>query len=277
MDEQTRKNDEETENEVLEEEEAAEEITDAGPLSGMQTLPRLPDEETDSEKLTRIEEVLDKLCAKLGDEEDLQASYETMVQFFKSLKDSTEKLSRKLENEYEYTRNLKDRISRNETEHENLVLKKRLDEDLGKLIVIYESMQKASCESEEKLRTEMQYLEKNFRDKLDELDAKNDRICDVEAKLEEKINDFRDQMIKASDNEYTKLAADCKKVLTACNQRMSEIKADVLTFLNSCEKQTKDLISRVPEQKRKFSWKDIVIYALSGTCIVCMVIQSLAK
>ena len=277
MDKQTRKNDEETENEVLEEEEAAEEITDAGPLSGMQTLPRLPDEETDSEKLTRIEEVLDKLCAKLGDEEDLQASYETMVQFFKSLKDSTEKLSRKLENEYEYTRNLKDRISRNETEHENLVLKKRLDEDLGKLIVIYESMQKASCESEEKLRTEMQYLEKNYRDKLDELDAKNDRICDVEAKLEEKINDFRDQMIKASDNEYTKLAADCKKVLTACNQRMSEIKADVLTFLNSCEKQTKDLISRVPEQKRKFSWKDIVIYALSGTCIVCMVIQSLAK
>ena len=276
MDEQTRKNDEETENEVLEEEEAAEEITDAGPLSGMQTLPRLPDEETDSEKLTRIEEVLDKLCAKLGDEEDLQASYETMVQFFKSLKDSTEKLSRKLENEYEYTRNLKDRISRNETEHENLVLKKRLDEDLGKLIVIYESMQKTSCESEEKLRTEMQYLEKNFRDKLDELDAKNDRICDVEAKLEEKINDFRDKMIKASDNEYTKLAADCKKVLTACNQRMSEIKADVLTFLNSCEKQTKDLISRVPEQKRKFSWKDIVIYALSGTCIVCMVIQSLA-
>ena len=277
MDKQTRKNDEETENEVLEEEEAAEEITDAGPLSGMQTLPRLPDEETDSEKLTRIEEVLDKLCAKLGDEEDLQASYETMVQFFKSLKDSTEKLSRKLENEYEYTRNLKDRISRNETEHENLVLKKRLDEDLGKLIVIYESMQKVSCESEEKLRTEMQYLEKNYRDKLDELDAKNDRICDVEAKLEEKINDFRDQMIKASDNEYTKLAADCKKVLTACNQRMSEIKADVLTFLNSCEKQTKDLISRVPEQKRKFSWKDIVIYALSGTCIVCMVIQSLAK
>lgn len=277
MDEEIIKNEEEAENEALEEEDTAEELSDAGPLSGMQTLPRLPDEETDSEKLTRIEEVLDKLCAKMGDEEDLQASYETMVQFFKSLKDSTEKLNRKLENEYEYTRNLKDRISRNETEHENLVLKKRLDEDLGKLIVIYESMQKASSESEEKLHAEMQFLEKSFRDKLSELDAKNDRISDVEAKLEEKINDFRDKMIKASDNEYTKLAADCKNVLIACNQRMTEMKADVLTFLNSCEKQTKDLISRVPEQKRKFSWKDIAIYALSGTCIVCMVIQSFSR
>lgn len=264
--------DEDIDNEKTEDE-ISEETSVDNPLGSMQTLPQLPDIETDSEKLNRIEAVLDKLNAKLGDEDDLVASYETMIQFFKSLKDSNEKLSRNLEKEVDYTRNLQDRLSKNEKEHENLILKKRLDEDIGRLIVIYEDMQKESKANQDTLSQEIKRLDKFYQDKIADLSEKINMQTKIEEGLEQKINEFREQMIKASDNEYTKLAADCKNVLTACNTRMSEMQNDVLTFLKSCQSQTKELISKVPEQKRKFSWKDIIIYALSGVCLISMIIQ----
>lgn len=258
--------------EILEEDEISEESQNK-PLGGIQTLPKLPDIETDSEKLCRIEAVLDKLCARLGDEEDSQATYENMVQYFTSLKTTTEKLIRSLDKEVDYSRNLEDKISKTDKERENLLLKKRLDENYAKLILTYEQMKTLSEENFAAMRREIEVLENDFQEKYQIIDKKVNELKNLEATINTLIENFRDSMVKASDNEYTKLSTDCTNVLTACNQRMLEIKTDVITFLKSCEGQNKELIGKIPEQKRKFNWKDLIIYVLSGVWLTGMIIQ----
>ena len=49
----------------------------------MQTYSRLIDE-PDSDKLSRIESILDQISAKLGDEDENRAGYENMLDFFTS-------------------------------------------------------------------------------------------------------------------------------------------------------------------------------------------------
>ena len=263
--------DEEINDEIFEEEDIPEK-SQTKPLGGIQTLPKLPDTETDSEKLNRIEAVLDKLLARLGDEEDSAATYENMVQYFTSMKESTDKMIRNLDKEVNYTRNLEDRLSRNERERDNLLLKKRLDEDHAKLILIYEDMKKLSEDNFAAMRREIETLENDFQEKYQKIDKQAAELKSLESTLESMINKFRDDMVKASDTEYIRLAGDCTNVLTACNQRMTEIKSDVISFLKSCQGQNQELINKIPEQKRKFSWKDIIIYALSGVCFITSVI-----
>lgn len=263
--------DEEINDEIFEEEDIPEK-SQTKPLGGIQTLPKLPDTETDSEKLTRIEAVLDKLLARLGDEEDSAATYENMVQYFTSMKESTDKMIRNLDKEVNYTRNLEDRLSRNERERDNLLLKKRLDEDHAKLILIYEDMKKLSEDNFAAMRREIETLENDFQEKYQKIDKQAAELKSLESTLESMINKFRDDMVKASDTEYIRLSGDCTNVLTACNQRMTEIKSDVISFLKSCQGQNQELINKIPEQKRKFSWKDIIIYALSGVCSITSVI-----
>lgn len=263
--------DEEINDEIFKEEDILEE-SQSKPLGGIQTLPKLPDTETDSEKLTRIEAVLDKLLARLGDEEDSAATYENMVQYFTSMKESTDKMIRNLDKEVNYTRNLEDRLSRNERERDNLLLKKRLDEDHAKLILIYEDMKKLSEDNFAAMRREIETLENDFQEKYQKIDKQAAELKSLESTLESMINKFRDDMVKASDTEYIRLSGDCTNVLTACNQRMTEIKSDVISFLKSCQGQNQELINKIPEQKRKFSWKDIIIYALSGVCFITSVI-----
>ena len=246
-------------------------------LGGIQTLPKLPDTETDSEKLTRIEAVLDKLLARLGDEEDSQATYENMVQYFTSMKDSTDKMIRNLDKEVDYTRNLEDRLNRKEKERENLLLKKRLDEDHAKLILIFEQMKTLSEDNFAAFRREIETLENDFQEKYKIVEKESSELKALEGTIEKLLNKFRDDMVSASDREYTTLTTDCKSVLNACNQRMMEIKTDVITFLRSCEGQNQELINKIPEQKKKFSWKDCIIYVLSGVWFVGMMIQMLTK
>lgn len=264
--------DEEMNDEIYEEEEEIPAESQTKPLGGIQTLPKLPDTETDSEKLCRIEAVLDKMLARLGDEEDNAATYENMVHYFTSMKDSTDKMIRKLDKEVDYTRNLEDRLSRNERERDNLLLKKRLDEDHAKLILIYEQMKTLSEDNFAAMRREIETLENDFQEKYQKIDEKANELNKLESTLETMISKFREDMVKASDTEYIKLSSDCTNVLTACNQRMTEIKADVITFLKSCQGQNQELINKIPEQKRKFSWKDIIIYALSGVCFISSLI-----
>ena len=57
------------------------------------------------------------------------------------------------------------------------------------------------------------------------------------------------------------------------NNRVEEIKDSVLSFLKTCNEQKLELIKKIPEQKRKFSWLDVVVYAMCGVCIIGMVVQ----
>ena len=81
----------------------------------MQTYSRLIDE-PDSDKLSRIESILDQISAKLGDEDENRAGYENMLDFFKSLKASSEGILFKLNHEIEYTRTLEEKLKRKNVE-----------------------------------------------------------------------------------------------------------------------------------------------------------------
>ncbi|MCQ2601878.1 MAG: hypothetical protein MJ184_11015 [Treponema sp.] len=112
-----------------------------------------------------------------------------------------------------------------------------------------------------------------FDSKLAEFIAEKDAVNAMKDQLQKMIEDFRSQINKESEKEKQKITNDCTNVLEACNQRMGEIKTDVITFLKNCQEQNLDIIEKIPEQKRKFSWKDVMIYAVCGTSLVCNVIQ----
>ncbi|MDY2510780.1 MAG: hypothetical protein SOW15_08340 [Ruminococcus callidus] len=80
-------------------------------------------------------------------------------------------------------------------------------------------------------------------------------------------------LYKGTNDQYTLLKNDCKEVLTDCNNRVGEIKDSVLDFLKTCNEQNLELIKKIREQKRKFSWLDVVVYAMCGVCIIGMVVQ----
>ena len=104
----------------------------------MQTYSRLIDE-PDSDKLSRIESILDQISAKLGDEDENRAGYENMLDFFKSLKASSEGILFKLNHEIEYTRTLEEKLKRKNVEYDNLQLKKALLEEQGKMTIALEN------------------------------------------------------------------------------------------------------------------------------------------
>ena len=106
----------------------------------MQTYSRLIDE-PDSDKLSRIESILDQISAKLGDEDENRAGYENMLDFFKSLKASSEGILFKLNHEIEYTRTLEEKLKRKNVEYDNLQLKKALLEEQGKMTIALENFQ----------------------------------------------------------------------------------------------------------------------------------------
>ncbi len=259
---------EEIENQVDEEE-------DKNPASealNMQTFSRLV-EETDSEKLSRIESQVDQISAKLGDEDDNRASYENVMQFFKSLKASSEELLFKLNHEIEYTRTLEEKLKRKNVEYDNLQLKKALLEEQGKMTIALESFQKNIDETLNSITASFTSMDKTITDNCNLMQQKADEIRNLKDEIDDIIVDYNKDLNKGATNQYTLLKNDCKEVLENCNNRVGEIKENVLSFLKTCNEQNLELIKKIPEQRRKFSWLDAVIYVLCGVCIVGMLVQ----
>lgn len=251
--------------------------TEENPISDslkMQTFSRLaPDARTDSERILRIESLTDQICAKLGDEDDNRASYDNMVQYFNSLKGKTEELLHQLNHEVEYTRTLEEKLRHKNTEYENIQLKKALNEEQATLKVTCENVQASLNETLNSIKTSFDSFQTLINDKCSILETKAEEIKSLKDQIDEILVDYNKELQKASLDQYTLLKNDCKELLVKSNERVGEIKQSVLTFLKTCNEQNLELIKKVPEQKRKFSWLDAVIYALCGVCIVGMIVQ----
>ena len=247
--------------ETEENQEIAEETSAASEALKMQTFSRLPGgvDESDSEKMKRILSLLDQICSKLGDEDDNRASYDTMMQSFNSLKSKTETMIHKLDNEVDYTRSLEEKLKRKSVELDNIQLKKdfqkKMYETLGSITNSFTSM------------------DKNISENCEQLQEKAKVITDLRDQIDDIIVDYNKNLYKGANDQYTLLKNDCKTVLEDCNNRVGEIKDNVLTFLKTCNQQNLELIKKIPEQKRKFCWLDAVVYAMCGVCIVGMVVQ----
>ena len=268
----------ESDAEIKENEETQETVEETSPASEalkMQTFTRLPGgvDESDSEKMTRIISLLDQVCSKLGDEDDNRASYDTMMQSFNSLKAKTENMIHKLDNEVDYTRSLEEKLKRKNVELDNIQLRKALLEEQGRMTLALEDFQKKMDETLNSITNSFTSIDKNISDNCTLLQQKADAIKDLKDQIDDIIVDYNKSLYKGANDQYTLLKNDCKEVLTDCNNRVGEIKDSVLSFLKTCNEQNLELIKKIPEQKRKFSWLDVVVYAMCGVCIIGMVVQ----
>lgn len=240
----------------------------------IQTFSRLPyGDETDSEKLTRIESLVDQINTKLGDEDDNMASYENMIQYFKSLKESCDGMLHKLTHEIEYTRSLEEKLKRKNSEYENIQLRKSLAESQATLKVTCENVQISLNETFSSIKASFDSFQGIINDKCAVLETKAEEIKSLKDQIDDIIVGYNKDLQKAASDQYTLLKNDCKELLVTSNERVGEIKESVLTFLKTCNEQNLALIRKVPEQKRKFCWLDVVVYALCGVCIVGMIVQ----
>ena len=259
-------------NNEVEKEVPAEPVLDPKKL---QTFSRLPGsvDETEPEKIGRIESMLEQICSKLGDEDDNRASYDTMIQTFNGLKAKVENLSHNLEHEVEYTRTLDEKIRRKNVELDNIQLKKALLESQGKMTLALEDFQKKMDETLNSITNTFTSMDKNVADNCALLQQKADSIKNLKDEMDDILNSYNKELDKAAKDQFTLLQSDCGKALDVCNDRVGEIKTSVLSFLRTCNEQNLELIKKIPEQKRRFCWLDLVVYAMCGVCILGMVVQ----
>ena len=149
----------------------------------MQTYSRLIDE-PDSDKLSRIESILDQISAKLGDEDENRAGYENMLDFFKSLKASSEGILFKLNHEIEYTRTLEEKLKRKNVEYDNLQLKKALLEEQGKMTIALENFQGKIDETLTSITASFNSMDKTIADNCNSMQQKADEIRSLKDEID---------------------------------------------------------------------------------------------
>lgn len=241
----------------------------------MQTFSRLPGgvDESDSERIRRIESLLEQISSRFDEEDDNHASYDTMIQSFNSLKTKSETMIHSLEHEVEYTRMLDEKVRRKNVEFENIQLKKALLEEQGKMTLALEDFKQKMDETLSSITSSFTSMNKNIADNCALLQQKADDIKSLKDEIDDIIVDYNKELYKGANDQFKLLGNDCNKVLQDCNDRIEEIKTDVLSFLRTCNEQNMELIKKIPEQRRKFSWLDVVVYATCGVCIVGMIVQ----
>ena len=116
-------------------------------------------------------------------------------------------------------------------------------------------------------------MDKTIADNCSSMQQKADEIRSLKDEIDKLITDYNKDLDKCATDQFKLLKNDCKTVLEDCNERVEEIKSNVLTFLKTCNQQNLELIKKIPEQKRKFCWLDVVVYAMCTVCIIGMVVQ----
>ena len=223
--------------------------------------------------MTRIISLLDQVCSKFGDEDDNRASYYMMMQSFNSLKAKTENTIHKLDNEVDYTRSLEEKLKPKNVELDNIQLRKVLFEEQRRMTLALEDFQKKMYETLNSITNSFTSMDKNISDNCTLLQQKADVIKDLKDQIDGIIVNYNKSLYKGENNQYTLLKNDCKEVVSDCNNSVGETKDSVLDFLKTCNEQNLELIKKIPEQKLKFSWLDVVVYAMCGVCIIGMVGQ----
>lgn len=261
------------ENQMLSDEERREEPELNNLSFNFQTVPMDENSETLEDKVTKVLKSIDTLLERTADSEDTHAIYEDMVNFYNSFDSKTKLLIEKLDKEVSYTRFIETQISSKSIEKECLMLKKALVEERALMGVKLDEIKSAFEEKMGQIESESKLVQEKQVARLDEMAKLIQKFSDIDGKITEKLEGFRKDMTKASNNEFNIFQTQCNESLAAANSEFSTVKKNVIAFLKSCEKQNDTLIKKIPEQKRKFCWKDCVIYAMSGLCIVGMIVQ----
>lgn len=99
-----------------------------------------------------------------------------------------------------------------------------------------------------------------------------------EKSAEEKLDDIGSHIQSAAESQIAGFRAECEAVLKSCTEKclghLEAVRRQSVDFLRQCETENRKLIEKVPAVRdKKFSGKDILIYALAVAAIAGLVAQ----
>lgn len=238
-----------------------------------QTMPMETPGESADEKIGRILKILEELLTRSVDSDDTHALYEDMASFYNSFDSKVKALIEKLDKEVQYTRYIETQISSKSIEKECLMLKKALVEERALMGVKFDGILSSFDEKMRQIESVLKHGLEEQAAKLSDISKRVGELTSIDDKITGNLESYRKEMTKASTNEYNILQKQCREIVAENSAKVEAVKKNVLSFLKSCEKQNDDLIRKIPEQKRRFSWKDAVIYVMSGLCILGLIVQ----
>lgn len=218
-------------------------------------------------RLNGLDELKNHLESQLKDmqkESKEQNAQSTML--YNSLSQKADTFAEKLSDEIDYRDKLQAQVEKRKAEIDSLELKQALAEAHANIDASVETVKRD-------LKIGLDKINKQEESCLQILETRLKEMKKLDGIVDERINQFRKDMTTANEQEYKNLRSKCEAYLKECNDRISEIKDQSLSFLKQCQKQNEVIIGKIPEQKVRFNIKDIIIYVIAALCTVSLIIQ----
>ena len=216
------------------------------------------------EELSNITELKEAIAQSFEDKSSAEDKFqENVTSSFNSLRQQLQEFNEKFNREIDYTRELNLKIKKNELEGQVYLLQRELTEER-------ESITKTLDEISKLTKTTLQSVD----DKCKELKTADNII-------QEAITKFRIDSSSASENEYKALKANTLEMLKDftdnAQKTLEVVKKLSKDFISQCEKENKNLISKVPGIKGKLSVENWIVLIFGSLGIASMIIKLIIR
>lgn len=187
----------------------------------------------------------------------IEAEKKNLIECLGEMQREFNNLKEQLDCEVDYTRELTAQVQNYELKKNNTMLQNSL------------------LNTENKINSFVTNLDEYMKDKISEIENSISSLLTVEDAIDQSIARFNKVASSNATNEYSVLKSQAEGLLKSftkqCHKDLEVIKEKSLDFLKECEKENKDIISRIPKvNNNKYSMKD---YLLFGICAVTILFQ----
>ncbi|MBC6713580.1 hypothetical protein [Treponema sp. Marseille-Q3903] len=216
------------------------------------------------EELSNITELKEAIAQSFEDKSSAEDKFqENVTSSFNSLRQQLQEFNEKFNREIDYTRELNLKIKKNELEGQVYLLQRELTEERASITKTLDEISKLT-------KTTLQSVD----DKCKELKTADNII-------QEAITKFRIDSSSASENEYKALKANTLEMLKDftdnAQKTLEVVKKLSKDFISQCEKENKNLISKVPGIKGKLSVENWIVLIFGSLGIASMIIKLIIK
>ena len=216
------------------------------------------------EELSNITELKEAIAQSFEDKSSAADKFqENVTSSFNSLRQQLQEFNEKFNREIDYTRELNLKIKKNELEGQAYLLQRELTEERASITKTLDEISKLT-------KTTLQSVD----DKCKELKTADNII-------QEAITKFRIDSSSASENEYKALKANTLEMLKDftdnAQKTLEVVKKLSKDFISQCEKENKNLISKVPGIKGKLSAENWIVLIFGCLGIASMIIKLIIK
>lgn len=237
----------------------------------------VPEEINQIENNELIEEIHGKIVSL---EEQMSLSNEVLLKnidslntFYAGFSAKTDEVINHLNKEVLYTRSLESKIAQKKSEFESLELKKALDDDRAKFSLSLDQMEKDLKEGLQRIDNFTNQSFETIKSQIASFDSRIDELKKIDDTITKCIEKYRKDMTDSSTREFQILKGESENLLKESKIKIEALTKEVIDFLKSCQKKNQELIKKIPKQSNKVCLKDVLIYILTGTSFIGMIIQ----